>query len=314
MKDEAHNRQEEGRFEAIKRVEQETVDPAATPAPKAPEKLPPQKVKIEQKVFQQRTLEGSMKLKSEDHIKGLVEAIRCSPAHEIEPILIWWSGLRWIVVDGHHRLRAYKQVRADPKRPIHEVCVPVEVFEGDFYAALGQSGEGNTKDKLPIPKEGKSDMAWRYTCLGFDVKPPWTKAHIAKISGRGPDTITNTRRVRRNLIAKIEAGEITDVTVAGLMELSWEDARRLEIGEGLRSWDEERLDKAAAAGAHKLRQAFKNGPSKNPCSLNLGGMIAVTWRRGSGKHGRKQMRRRMIFPSRVAGEGRWRTYPQPYLT
>ncbi|MGR3716524.1 MAG: ParB/RepB/Spo0J family partition protein [Thermohalobaculum sp.] len=264
MKDEAHHHKEELRWEAIERVEQEARDHAATPAPKAPRKLAPQKVKMEKKVFQQRTLEGSMILKSENHTKGLVEAIQQSSTHEIEPIDIWWSGMRWIVVDGHHRLRAYRQVRADPKRPLRDVCVPVRVFEGTFDEAFAKSAEGNTKDKLIIPEDGKSNVAWRFTCRGYAVKPRWKKDYVAMLSGRSRDTITNMRRIRRSLIAKIEAGEIDEVTVSGLMELSWEDARRLEQGEGLPTWDEEQLDKAARAGAYKLRRTFGGTLIKNP--------------------------------------------------
>ncbi len=110
----------------------------------------------------------------------------------------------------------------------------------------------------------KSDMAWRFTCLGFGATPPWTKAHTAHISGRGPDMITNTRRVRNNLIAKIEAGEITDVTVTALAELSWAAAMALDRDGGLPTWDDERLERAVMAGVRKLRKAFKGGPIRNP--------------------------------------------------
>lgn len=212
----ARTDQEETRHEAIERVEQEARDRAEAPAPERPSKLPLSKVEMEPKVFQQRTSEGPMFGKSMGHTDRLAEAIRNSPTHELEPIDIWWSGRRWIVVDGHHRLKAYRKVATDPKRPLKGVRVPVRVFEGTFDEALGRSGEGNVKDKLVMSEEEKSDLAWRFTCRGEQAKPRWTKAQVAKLSGRSKETVAIMRKTRKSLIEKIEAEQIGEVTVAGL--------------------------------------------------------------------------------------------------
>ena len=54
-------------------------------------------------MFQPRTFKGFAGA-SETHIEGLMFAIRHAPDHLIDPIDIWWSGKRWLVIDGHHRL------------------------------------------------------------------------------------------------------------------------------------------------------------------------------------------------------------------
>ena len=255
---------EETRAEAMARVEQEARDNADEPAPNLPDALPAGEIEAEEMVFQQRATETRAIGASMGHVEKLMDAIRQDPDNRLEPIAVWWSGSRWIVVDGHHRLRAYNRISRDPKRPIRNLRVPVERFEGSFDEALRRSLTGNVKDKLPMDEEEKSDAAWRFTCRGETASPRWPKKVIMEASSRSEGTISSRRRVRKDLVEMIRAGEIEDLDEAGLMEISWDEARRLAQGEGPREWDEERLDKLAAAYARKLRKAFKDRLSKSP--------------------------------------------------
>ena len=171
-------------------------DPSATDKP---DKLEPTKIKRLVSLFQPRELIGRM-LEDEQHLSSLERAIGKPPNHRmLDPLLVWWCGEGWMMIDGHHRLEAYR--RAGVKEP-----VPIEIFEGSIQDALLESVARNSKDKMPMRLADKVNRAWRMVCL--------TEKSIKQIAGAcqvGTTTISNMRKAKKDLM---EAKEYSEVKLA----------------------------------------------------------------------------------------------------
>ena len=94
--------------------------------------------------------------KSKTHIKNLSQPLR-NPEIELDPItIVWisqsWSMGMWTVIEGHHRLEAYK---FHNRR--HIPCV---IFEGDRLEVVLQALSSNYKDKLPMTHSEKLNAQW----------------------------------------------------------------------------------------------------------------------------------------------------------
>lgn len=110
---------------------------------------------------------------------------------------------RFVVIDGHHRLTAYREARW--KNPI-----PVEVFGGTPDEARLAALEGNVRDKLPLSKPEKSEAAWKLV-----NENTLSKAQIVKLGLAADGTVATMRKIRRKII-----DEGKDPT-----RLSWVEAR-----------------------------------------------------------------------------------------
>jgi hypothetical protein len=96
---------------------------------------------VEPLVFQVRT-EGLDLDRVEEIAKGLQGNNLDDPLH------IWWSGLRWIIVEGHHRHAAYK-IKAE--RDGVSLMVPVEAHvDMSLSKAMGTAAVLNDRDKISI--------------------------------------------------------------------------------------------------------------------------------------------------------------------
>ena len=136
-------------------------------------------------VFQPRKL-GSQIIEENEVMSELVGAIQRQGILSIDPVLIWWSGKRWIVIDGHHRIEAAKLLnrrikdandhwkknvpltgKADRKQTQMVTQVPVRVFEGNLHEALGKTTLNNGKAQLSLGRNARLDWAWKMTVLHY---------------------------------------------------------------------------------------------------------------------------------------------------
>ncbi|MEM5471472.1 ParB N-terminal domain-containing protein [Hoeflea sp. AS60] len=169
-------------------------------------------ISVEAAVFQPRQLEGRI---AEDvaHLKTLAVAVGTPqrPTH-LDPITVWWAGDRWYVIDGHHRLKAYKKVRVTQG-------LPVTVFEGTLDEAMAHSAASNSKDRLVMRTEDKLNYAWRLVIVSS-----LSKARIAKACAVSNGTLGNMRSAKAKLQLSPEN------TMGTLSELSWLDAQMEAAG------------------------------------------------------------------------------------
>jgi hypothetical protein len=140
-------------------------------------------------VFQPREAAGNMD-GNEWFIDDLKQAVERNSSPDLDPILVWWSGRRWIVIDGHHRLEAYQRASREVQ------AVPVEVFSGNLDDARLEAVRRNHKNKLIMRQGERLEAAWRLVCTS-DL----SKARIAECCGVAARTVAKMRSRGREVIA-----------------------------------------------------------------------------------------------------------------
>ncbi len=220
------------------------------PPEEDPKSIHLESIHMAHSVFQPRQFQDGTMATSEDHTQGLMEAIQGEDSHLLDPIVVWWSGKQWTVIDGAHRLMAYR--RMNKKRLLHNPMIPVAVFKGDLQAAIAESLKLNTKDKLPMTKDDKATGAWRLT-----VTSNYTKPQIQSICKVGTSTIARMREVL-NLIKEKHPEDFLEVA----LDLSWKDARNFGAKEIVRddTWEE----KQARIWSDRLAKAYGTKASRQP--------------------------------------------------
>lgn len=183
----------------------------------------------------------------ERHIGNLMESALGETNYQLDPLVVWWSGQRWLIVDGHHRLRAYQLLRE--KKGI-KPRVPVRVFHGTLKDAFLESGRLNSKDKLPMTKDDKLNRAWQMVSLnrGF------SKREISESCRIGSATVARMRKTLKTLLEQYPQEECT--------ELPWRYALKLSQGE--REIDDSWRNKQITEWAKRLKKTFGVKPVNQP--------------------------------------------------
>jgi len=217
------------------------------PEPNAPLALLLNEIKISEAVFQHRT---NSEWTSEAHVKALLKGLKNSLGKPFDPVTVMWGGDGWVLVDGHHRVKAYQEYGFDDP-------VPVQVFQGTLEEAFGEALRANVHDKLPMSSKEKTNAAWRLV-VGTDLSINAT----AQLSLASKATVKHMRKVRDALSAKTAWGF--------LGQLDWPAARARYDGiENKFDDDGAWLDKKARIIAEKLTKVFGNELSKYPKALWL---------------------------------------------
>lgn len=193
--------------------------------------------------------------RSEAHVAELKQVLL--RGEDLDAVSIVAFGRDWFLVDGHHRLAAYRSTgRAEP--------IPVRVehseAQGDSrvrWAVELSCGE-NKKSRLSMSREDKMDAAWRAGVSGAEA----SKAEVAKLYGIGTATVGNMRAALRDLR---EDG----VSQCELERMSWRNAqskRRARKGTGP---DGDWSDRQARILAKKLKPAMAAKPSASQLAAAL---------------------------------------------
>ena len=213
--------------------------------PSTPSALRINEITIEDAVFQHRHVSDWT---SDAHVKALLKGLKNTSGKPFEPITVLWAGDAWVVVDGHHRLRAYEAYQFDEP-------VPVKVFDGSLDEAVGEALRANAHDKLTMTAKEKMNAAWRLV-VGSSLSINKT----AELSLASRASVVNMRKVRDVLAAKTSLGYV------GSMD--WPTARGkfegvdTEIGHG-NEW----LAKKAKLISEQLAKTFGRELSKYPRAL-----------------------------------------------
>lgn len=209
---------------------------AAAPAPDAlPDFLPLSAITCLQALFQPRGM-----LDNHVHeLAGIAKSGRMLEALEVIQI-----GQTAYLVDGHHRMEAYR--RAKVVEP-----VPVTYFAGTIEEAVLESGRANSRAKLTMSNQERQDYAWRLVKMGG-----YKGAQIIAASSISLRQVAAMRKVLKAL-----GEEAFDCD-------AWWKARNLAVGKaGLPLSDdelEERLEAQAIDYANRMAKTFSTKLAQNP--------------------------------------------------
>lgn len=157
--------------------------------PKGIVKLPLDSIEIIPDLYQSRVeYDDSSGVVDIQHVAKLVAALKASHRYELDPIKVIKVGNRNILVDGHHRLKAYK----NQKRKV----IPAEWTSGSPKDALLVAGAENKKISLPLTALERSERAWKLVMLGPDL---YSKRQIHQGTGASESTIASMRKKLREL-------------------------------------------------------------------------------------------------------------------
>lgn len=189
------------------------------PPAEAPKRLLAGDIQQFPKVFQPR---GPAGYASDAHVRDLAKAPK--GGHALDSVTVFWVGNGWAVIDGHHRLQAYRV--ADWRDD-----VPVKVFSGSLDEAMGHAGRLNSGAKMLMSNPEKKALAWRLsTCTKL------SKARIVRDSGMSDGFMAGMFRIRKKLLT--EKG----LSIADLAGMSWHDAQKQAAGDAS---EEEAIDRDA---------------------------------------------------------------------
>jgi hypothetical protein len=213
--------------------------------PDSPSTLLLHEIELMDAVFQHRT---NSEWASEGHVKNLLKGLKNTSGKPFEPVTVMWGGNSWVLVDGHHRVKAYQEYGFNAP-------IPVQVFQGTLEEAFGEALRANVQDKLSMSSKEKTNAAWRLV-IGTELSISAT----AQLSLTSKATVKHMRKVRDALSAKYHHGF--------LGQLDWPAARaRFDGIENEFDNDGAWLDKKARMIADKLTKTFGNELSKYPKAL-----------------------------------------------
>ena len=142
--------------------------------------------------------------RSNDHVKEMFRVLRSS-GQPLDPIQIVSMGSKWFVIDGHHRLEAYRLAKW--KKPIPVKALPLNSRrEARVKEAELLSVRFNVKDKLPMNSFDKVDTAWRLTVCYGDL----SKESVSQTTTVSTSSIASMRRAKKALLAtnKLDVAEL----------------------------------------------------------------------------------------------------------
>lgn len=219
-----------------------------TPPPAIQRKvIPLEQLEVMTSVFQPRSVGDDFA--SEKHTKTLMEAIMQETGNVLDPVTCWWSGRRWLVLDGHHRLAAYNKLRESNKGA---KAIPVTVFLGSLQSAHLESIRLNSKDKLAMSRENKSTKAWHLVMLSVNL----SKREIANVCKVGTNTVSRMRARRLELIEQFGEKWLEQID-----DMSWKEVLNFGVQ---RDYDEEWQDRTVNDWTRRLQKTFGNTPQKQP--------------------------------------------------
>lgn len=165
-------------------------------------------------------------------------------------VRVWWSGNRWILIDGHHRLAAYRLKQLEIGEALQ---VPVEAHSKlSFSEALGVACKVNAREKVTINREDKSNAAWRLVCLGegsIQKQAEWSGASKQLIS------------IMRATLKRLQARKLP---TERLIDQGWDWSRKIDQGNEMKEFSPEAAEAMAREWSKKIAKATGGKVTKCP--------------------------------------------------
>lgn len=181
--------------------------PASTRKPRVVH-VRPEEVEFWLELFQPRKFSEGLYEVDASYVKDL--ARRIASKGELDPITVVKNGGRWICIDGHHRVAAYKAQKWPGK-------IKAEWFAGSVREAMDYSVERNEVAKLPVQDKDKREEAWRRTVLGWG-----SKKEVTRLTGASDGTVAKMRRIWNEYQKQTEKGRMLKQHLGGdIAECMW---------------------------------------------------------------------------------------------
>jgi len=222
--------------EALRRLERE--GEAGKPQPPIAGDLPLKAVHTAEALFQPR------RKTTRWYVEHLTSRVRAEGG-TLAPILVWWSGKRWYVLDGHHRLGAYTQFNSTAEVGRRIATTPVEVFSGTAAEAHDRAVEANSKDHLRMERRDKRNAAWRMVCL---ARGGGVGVAIAARSGMTRQTVAKMQGHYQAIRQCFPLHQPLDMT--------WRDAMDLVAGRDRGGWGDQEEEAEAQERTERLQKTF----------------------------------------------------------
>jgi hypothetical protein len=163
---------------------------------------------------------------------------------EFQPLLVIRVADETILVDGHHRLEAYRRVKNSP-------VVPVRYFPGTPSEALLEAVRRNAQSSIQMDGPQRHTCAWRLVLTRL-----YSKRDIVRASGVSHSQVGNMR------VAALELGEAAvDMPTWSQAQKAWKGKSRSELTDSERElW----VLQQGERGAEGLRKQFGMWLAKKP--------------------------------------------------
>lgn len=179
---------------------------------------------------------------NQQHVSDLVSAI--GRGGKLDPVMVIQIGSQAVLIEGHHRLEAYRRTGDVDD-------IPVVYFTGAVRDAVTESGRANSRAKLTMPMQERQNYAWRLVNIGC-----YTKAQIVEAANISDGQVGIMRRVRKAL----------GLEASGYPQ--WWQALQASKGNVDLTWNpdelESRKEALAQEYAERLSRAFYDKLAKNP--------------------------------------------------
>lgn len=207
------------------------------------QRVPLSSIKTDESYFQVRDFsadgvnESTARFKSRNLLNNLIEALETQP--ELDPIItIKTENQSYIVVDGHHRLEAYKSKKIK--------TVPIRVFSGTQEEARLLAHRTNSKASLAMTKPQRMQSAWKIYATDSNVAGLSVR-RISEVLGVSIGTVQNFKSAKENL----KEEELTEENLPSWKELK-KDFSGIEPNPDNYQAEKERKIKEVVADLNKI--------------------------------------------------------------
>lgn len=228
-------------------------------------------------VFQPRSLQGQ--LGEEAHLlREVTDAIRRAGVDTLDPVVVWWSGKKFVVVDGHHRLIAIRRFNRDNRnrRGFRKLRVPVSIVTGEIAEAKRYSTSENGKAKLSMRKEDRVNWAWKQVALHFGGidKGSFVMARRCRDLHVSERLLQQMKATFRKIVPEASPSECSERDrVFEVSEMTWAKAQRVAEGnlEADLEFTDEKRERAIETATRKLVRALGTQAFSDPRRAEITG-------------------------------------------
>ncbi len=199
-----------------------------------PASLPLSAISLAVAVFQIRSGFDGSGVADHRQVHDLRRALSSGP---LDPVMVYRAGGKNYLVDGHHRIAAYRAQGGDP-------LVSVKWVRGSLDEAITASVAENSKTYLNLGQGDRLAACWRLVRLGT-----MTKAAIQRAAGVSESTVSRQRRLLLEFKKRFPLEDVGEM----------DDVRSMLEGGG--SVDRPEFDREAAIG--RIIEALDKAFGKN---------------------------------------------------